>query len=62
MKASLLWPLGLVLILVGGVWTGQGLGWIEGSPMTDETLWAIVGPVVMVIGGLLAFAGLRRTR
>jgi len=57
---SLTTPLGLVLVLVGLVWTAQGLGWLEGSPMTDEALWAVVGPVVVLIGALVVVLGLRR--
>ncbi|QIM22740.1 hypothetical protein G7075_19000 [Phycicoccus sp. HDW14] len=48
---------GGVLVLVGLLWTGQGLGWIGGSPMTGVTLWAVVGPVVVVAGLLLALRG-----
>jgi hypothetical protein len=43
-----------VMVLVGGVWTGQGLGWIEGSFMTDDSTWAIVGPIVAGLGVALA--------
>jgi apolipoprotein N-acyltransferase len=39
-----------VMILVGAVWTGQGLGWIGGSSMTGETFWAVVGPIVAGLG------------
>lgn len=46
--------LGGVLVLVGLLWTGQGLGWIGGSPMTGVTLWAVVGPVVAIVGLLVA--------
>jgi hypothetical protein len=53
-------PLGLVLVLVGLVWTAQGVGWLEGSPMTGETLWAVVGPVVAVVGVALVFGSRRR--
>ncbi len=53
-------PLGLVLVLLGLVWTAQGIGWLEGSPMTDETLWAVVGPVVALVGALVVVLGLRR--
>ena len=52
-------PIGLVLVLVGLVWTAQGIGWLEGSPMTDETLWAVVGPVVAAVGVLVVLLGLR---
>lgn len=46
--------LGGVLVLVGLLWTGQGLGWIGGSPMTGVTLWAVVGPVVALLGLFVA--------
>jgi len=36
--------IGALMILVGLVWTLQGLGYLEGSPMTGETMWAIIGP------------------
>lgn len=51
--------MGLVLVLVGLVWTAQGIGWLEGSPMTDETLWAVIGPVVALIGVFVVVLGLR---
>jgi hypothetical protein len=52
---------GGVLVLVGAVWTLQGAGVLEGSPMTGVTLWAVVGPVVALAGILLALrAGRRR--
>lgn len=48
---------GGVLVLIGLLWTGQGLGWIGGSPMTGVTLWAVVGPVVALVGLLLVLRG-----
>ncbi|MDQ4052109.1 MAG: hypothetical protein M3237_05335 [Actinomycetota bacterium] len=39
-----------LLVLIGGVWTFQGLGYIEGSPMTDSETWAIIGPLVAGLG------------
>ena len=60
MNRSLLAPLGLVLVLVGLVWTAQGLGWLEGSPMTDEPFWAIAGPVVAGFGIALLVVALQR--
>lgn len=53
---------GAVLLLIGLLWTGQGLGWIADSPMTGVTLWAVVGPVVALVGvGLLVLGTRRRT-
>jgi hypothetical protein len=49
--------LGAVLVVVGVVWTMQGLGYLGGSPMTGVTLWAVVGPVVALIGGVIVVRG-----
>ena len=43
-----------VMVLVGALWTGQGLGWIGGSSMSGESFWAIVGPIVAGLGVALA--------
>ncbi len=53
---------GALLLVVGGLWFGQGMGWIGGSVMTGVTTWAVVGPVVAVVGLLLAASGLRARR
>jgi len=45
--------IGLAVIVVGLIWTGQGLGWIGGSFMTGEAVWVLVGPLVAVAGALL---------
>lgn len=60
MKSSLLTPLGLVLVLLGLVWTAQGIGWLGGSPMTGKTLWAILGPLLALAGAAIAYVGVRR--
>lgn len=52
--------LGVLLVLIGAVWTVQGLGYLKGSFMTGEKLWTSIG-LLCVIGGLvLAVIGLRR--
>jgi|tagenome__1003787_1003787.scaffolds.fasta_scaffold17437320_2 hypothetical protein len=52
--------IGVVLVVLGAVWTAQGLGYLEGSFMTGQKLWTTIG-LLCVIGGLvLAIAGLRR--
>lgn len=60
MKTSLLVPLGLVVVVIGLLWTAQGVGWVGGSAMSGETLWAVVGPVVALAGAALAILGARR--
>lgn len=51
---------GAVMVLTGAVWTFQGLGYLEGSPMTDQALWAVLGPIVAGLGVALMFIGVRR--
>jgi hypothetical protein len=58
----LLAPLGLVLVLTGAVWAAQGIGWLEGSPMTDEVLWAVLGPLTALLGLALVVHGVRHRR
>jgi hypothetical protein len=53
---------GVVLVLLGSLWTLQGLGRVGGSVMSGVTFWAVVGPIVALVGlGLLA-AGFRGGR
>jgi hypothetical protein len=52
--------LGILLVLVGALWTLQGLGVVGGSVMSGVTLWAIIGPIVALAGIALAVSGRRR--
>ena len=54
--------IGLAMAVIGAVWTLQGLGYLEGSPMTGESFWATVGPIIAGLGVALAFVGWRRSR
>jgi hypothetical protein len=62
MRQLVLIVVGVLLALTGAVWTLQGLGYISGSFMTGATLWAIIGPVVLLAGLALMVAALRRRR
>lgn len=53
---------GLVLVAIGCVFTVQGLGYLAGSPMTGVTLWAIVGPVLALVGIVLIVRAVRTGR
>lgn len=61
MNKNLRAGIGILLVLVGLIWTLQGLGYVAGSVMTGVTLWAIIGPVV-AIAGLWLVVGVVRTR
>jgi hypothetical protein len=54
--------LGAVLVVVGVLWTLQGLGYVGGSVMSGVTFWAVVGPVVALLGLLVAVVGGRGRR
>jgi hypothetical protein len=62
MGKILLTIIGVLLVVTGGVWTLQGVGYIKGSFMTSTTTWSIIGPVVVIIGLTMAAAGLRGRR
>jgi hypothetical protein len=59
MKGWLPMTVGLLAIVLGAVWTLQGLDILAGSVMTGVTVWAIVGPIVAFVGLLLIVIGLR---
>lgn len=62
MRGWLPLALGIVAIVSGAVWTLQGLGYVRGSVMTGEPLWAVVGPIVAVVGVVLIVMALRNRR
>ncbi|WP_460703878.1 hypothetical protein [Myceligenerans halotolerans] len=54
--------LGAILVVVGGVFTLQGVGYLAGSPMTGVSLWAIVGPILAVAGIVVTVLAARAGR
>lgn len=62
MRKVLPYALGVLMLLVGVVWTGQGLGYIKGSPMTGVSFWALVGPIVAGLGVALIISVAQQRR
>src|SRR5664279_3671398 len=62
MNKNLRVGLGVLLVLVGLIWTLQGLGYLKGSVMTGATLWAIIGPIVAILGVWLVARTVRAPR
>ena len=62
MSKPVLVGVGALLVVLGALWGGQGLGYIGGSVMTGKTLWAVVGPIVAVVGLVVIGYGLRQQR
>jgi hypothetical protein len=52
--------LGVLLVLAGGTWTLQGIGVLGGSSMTNDTKWAVIGPIVAVAGAAVTWLGARK--
>ncbi|MDQ7909715.1 hypothetical protein RB614_34855 [Phytohabitans sp. ZYX-F-186] len=52
----------MLAVVAGAVWTLQGLGYLSGSVMTDDRMWAVIGPIVAVAGLVLVAVGLRARR
>jgi len=50
---------GIVLVLAGAVWTLQGIGVLGGSSMSNDTKWAVIGPIVAVAGLVVTLIGAR---
>ncbi|MCT2276707.1 hypothetical protein ACIODS_21450 [Micromonospora chalcea] len=54
--------LGLLAVVLGALWTVLGLGYVEGSALSDERLWAYVGAVLILIGLVGLWWGMRARR
>jgi len=54
--------IGVLVLLAGAVFAGQGLGYIPGSRMTGDIKWFWIGSAMVVIGVVLAAAGLLRRK
>jgi hypothetical protein len=60
MNSRVLMIVGLVAVLLGGVWALQGSGVIGGSAMSGSTTWLVIGVVVVLVGLALIAVGARR--
>ena len=52
--------IGVLLVLAGVVWALQGFGVLPGSFMSGNLMWAIIGPIVALIGLVVVVLALRR--
>ena len=62
MRKTLPVTLGILMVVIGVIWTLQGLGYVKGSAMTGVELWAILGPLVAGLGVALSYVGFRGSR
>ena len=52
--------LGVLVLLIGAGFAGQGLGFIPGSVMSGDMKWFWIGSVMVVVGLALGFFGFMR--
>ncbi len=52
--------IGAILVLVGAIWLLQGVGVLQGSVMTGQSLWVVVGAVALVLGAGLVYLAFPR--
>jgi hypothetical protein len=50
---------GVVIALLGILFTLQGIGVVSGSTMSGSTTWAVLGPIIAIVGLLLIVVGRR---
>jgi LPXTG-motif cell wall-anchored protein len=51
---------GVLLVVVGGIWFLQGIGVLPGSFMTGQIRWAAYGGIAVIVGIALLLAARRR--
>ena len=49
---------GVLVLLTGGVFAGQGLGFIPGSFMTGDMKWFWIGSAMVIVGLALGAGGI----
>lgn len=61
MRSAFLVLFGVIIALFGLLFTLQGFGVVQGSPMSNTTTWSVLGPIIALAGVVLVVLG-RRTR
>jgi len=61
-RNGILTAVGAVLTVAGVIWALQGFGVIGGSFMSGDSVWAVIGPVVAVVGLVIAGIAITRAR
>ncbi|MFI6323085.1 hypothetical protein ACIBG8_36535 [Nonomuraea sp. NPDC050556] len=54
--------LGAILVVMGGIWVLQGLGYVGGSFMSGAMQWFWIGLAVVLAGAVLVVLGVRGRR
>lgn len=62
MRKAVLVVVGIVVALFGLLFTLQGVGVLAGSAMSNTTFWSVAGPIIILVGLVVAALGLRPRR
>ncbi len=62
MRKALLIGFGALATVAGVIFGLQGLGYIGGSVMTGTTVWAVLGPLIAIVGLSMVAVGVRARR
>jgi hypothetical protein len=52
--------IGALLVIVGVVFFLQGIDVLGGSGMSGKTLWAVLGPIIAIVGAAILVGTLRK--
>jgi hypothetical protein len=57
------WIIAAILVVIGGVWIAQGLGYLSGSGfMVGDTRWAAIGAALLAGGLIVGWTAVRARR
>lgn len=59
MKKPVRVVVGVIVALLGVLFTLQGVGAVKGSAMSNTTTWSVAGPIIFIVGVAVAGMGLR---
>jgi hypothetical protein len=62
MPRTALTVVGAIVALLGVIFSLQGFGVLQGSPMSSTTFWAVAGPIIVGVGLVIVWLGTRRRR
>ena len=60
MRKPVLFVAGVVVAMLGLLFTLQGADVIKGSFMSGTTFWTVAGPILILVGLAVASVGVRR--
>jgi hypothetical protein len=52
---------GALLVVIGGVWALQGVGVLQGSVMSNDSRWLVIGLLVAAVGAAVLYRGMGRS-